>query len=108
MGTGNTAPDGAELRSPDFFLRLVDKAYTLSKVKCNAFLRLDVLDLEERSVLVLIAKTPLEPHHHALHVQPKGDDRDSTCDAGVVRHKRAAFVCTGNTCGAMQSLLQSF
>ena len=70
MGAGDTAPDGAELGSPDLFLRLVDKAHTLAKVVGSVLLGNHLVDLEERSVLMLVAKPPLETHHHALNVQP--------------------------------------
>jgi hypothetical protein len=70
VSAGDAAPDGAELGTPHLVLGLVDEAHALAEVKINITLLLDVLDLEERGVLVLVAKTPLETHHHALCVQP--------------------------------------
>ena len=56
MGAGDAAPDGAELGSPDLFLRLVDKAHTLAKVVGRVLLGNHLVDLEERGVLMLVAK----------------------------------------------------
>lgn len=70
MVASDAAPDSAELGSPDLGLGPVDEANALAKVEPGVLLVLDVLDLDERGVLMLVAKPPLETHHHALHVQP--------------------------------------
>ena len=94
MGTDDTAPDGTELGSPNLSLRLVDEAHTLAHVERGGLLVLDILDLEERSVLVLVAKTPLETHHHALYIQP-GHIRDH-------REMCQEYVSTGKTTVCMR------
>jgi hypothetical protein len=87
VGAGDTAPDGAELSSPDLFLRLVDKAHTLAQVVGSVLLGNHLVDLEERGVLMLVAKPPLETHHHALNVQPT-EGKTETQEMGET-HERA-------------------
>ena len=70
MGTSDAAPDRAELRTPDFLLCLVDEAHTLAQIKVGGLLVLHALDLQDGGVLVLVAQSPLETHHHTLDVQP--------------------------------------
>jgi len=70
VSASDAPPDGAELGSPDFVLRFIDEAHALAQVEVSVLLLLDVFDLQYRGVLVLVAKPPLEPHHHALDVQP--------------------------------------
>jgi len=69
----DATPDSAELASPDLVLGPVHEAHTLAKVELSGRLVPDVLDLEKRGVLMLVAKPPLETHHDALHVQPVHD-----------------------------------
>ena len=74
MGTGDAAPDRAELGAADLLLRLVDEAHTLAQVELHSILVVHILDLEDRRVLVLVPQAPLETHHDALSVQPRGLD----------------------------------
>ena len=70
MVASDTAPDCAELGSPYFVCSPVNEAHTLAKVELSVLLVLDVLNLEKRGVLMLVAKPSLETHHHALDIQP--------------------------------------
>ena len=50
--------------------RLVNEADTLAAVELSSFGLTDILDFQNRSVLMLVAKATLEPRHHSLGIQP--------------------------------------
>ena len=89
MVANDTAPDCAELGSPYFVCSPVNEAHTLAKVELSVLLVLDVLNLEKRGVLMLVAKPSLETHHHALDIQPvqKQDEKGHKTNTARKRRK---------------------
>ena len=86
----NASPDGAELASPDLVLGPVHEAHTLAKVELSGRLVPDVLDLEKRGMLMLVAKPPLETQHDALHVQPVVTNQCTQCTRQTERQQHGA------------------
>jgi hypothetical protein len=69
VGTGNTAPDNTDLAAVDFTLGAVDVSNTLTEIELSINWSLDTLNLDKRSVLVLVALGTLVTQNTALAVK---------------------------------------
>ena len=71
MGTGDAAPDAADLGSVDLTLGAVDKSDTLSEVELGIGSSLHTLDLDERDIRALVALSTLESKNTTFGVKTK-------------------------------------
>ena len=67
----NLTPDAAELRriGSSGVLRLVDKGNAFAQVELGGRLVLDALNLDERGVLILVAKATFVSHDNSADIQ---------------------------------------
>jgi len=71
VGTGDTAPNAADLGAIDLALGTIDESNTLAEVELGVGSGLHTLDLDERDIGALVALSALESKNTTFGVKTK-------------------------------------